>query len=297
MKKKEKAISNMIHDFPIVVQIWTFEMVLEIGDRFGQHLGEHFPLLLGWTSTKQPQQRTYDAFFNNLHVYSTLWPTEAEQGQPHIATLVSFNDRPIPALDDHARDSVAPQFHAECLCTLEESTSEDDTSNEAHEGSGTSYEEEESGADDSREVEDYGGFANYAGHHRSLDGPDKDMGIDRQEEDGMCITEEHMEPCPDEQDMPLPTETESLQGTTDIAHIQPCPDNHPVPVSTRTEEVQVEGGHHPSPDDRDEEQDMLPSGTEHLQDTADIESYPDNDPVSVPTGTDEVQSIPSFIEN
>ncbi|CAA3013033.1 Hypothetical predicted protein [Olea europaea subsp. europaea] len=149
---------------------------------------------------------------------------------------------------------------------------------------------------------DYGGFADYVGHHPLPDDPDKDMGIDRQEEDGMCITDEHMEPCPDEQDMQLPTGTESLQSTRviyeqiDIAHIQPYSDDQPVPVPTRTEEVQTEGGHQPSPDDRDEEQDMLPTGTEHLQYTTDIKPCPDNDPIPVPVGTDEVQGIPSFIE-
>ncbi|CAA3029003.1 Hypothetical predicted protein [Olea europaea subsp. europaea] len=111
---------------------------------------------------------------------------------------------------------------------------------------------------------DYGDFVDYAGHHPLRDGPDKDMGIDRQEGDDMCITEEHMEPCPNEQDMPLPT------GTKNIAHIQPCPDDHPVPVPTRIEEV---------------------------QDTADIEPCLDNDPMPVPAGTNEVQGIPSFIEN
>ncbi|CAA3032969.1 Hypothetical predicted protein, partial [Olea europaea subsp. europaea] len=97
------------------------------------------------------------------------------------------------------------------------------------------------------------------------------MEIDRQEGDSMCITEEHIEPWPDEQDMPLPTGTESLQGTwviyehIDIAHIQPCPDNHPVLVSTRIKEVQAKWSHHPSHGDRDEEQNKLPSGIEHLQ--------------------------------
>ncbi|CAA3032968.1 Hypothetical predicted protein, partial [Olea europaea subsp. europaea] len=62
--------------------------------------------------------------------------SHSSRGQPHIATLVPFDNRPVFALDDLARDSVAPQFHAECLGTPEESTSEDETSNEAHEGSG-----------------------------------------------------------------------------------------------------------------------------------------------------------------
>ncbi|CAA2961561.1 Hypothetical predicted protein [Olea europaea subsp. europaea] len=47
----------------------------------------------------------------------------------------------------------APQFHAERLGTPEESTSDDDTSDESHGRSGTSGEEEESGVDDSGEVE------------------------------------------------------------------------------------------------------------------------------------------------
>ncbi|CAA2972788.1 Hypothetical predicted protein [Olea europaea subsp. europaea] len=83
---------------------------------------------------------------------------------------------------------------------------------------------------------DYRGFADYAGHHTSCDDPDKDMGIDRQAGDDMCITEEHMEPCPDEQDMPLPTGIESLQDTADI---KPCPDNDPMPVPAGTNKVQV----------------------------------------------------------
>ncbi|CAA3001053.1 Hypothetical predicted protein [Olea europaea subsp. europaea] len=53
MKKKENAI-------------WAFKAVPEIGDRFGQRFDERSPRLLGWTSTKQPQHRTYDAFFKNI---------------------------------------------------------------------------------------------------------------------------------------------------------------------------------------------------------------------------------------
>ncbi|CAA3023394.1 Hypothetical predicted protein [Olea europaea subsp. europaea] len=70
-KKKKKAISYTVHNFPIAVQ---------------------------------------------LHV--TLHPTEAERGQPHIATLLSFNDPPILALDDLDKDNVPPQFHSEPLAVL-----------------------------------------------------------------------------------------------------------------------------------------------------------------------------------
>ncbi|CAA2952079.1 Hypothetical predicted protein [Olea europaea subsp. europaea] len=87
-----------------------------------------------------------------LHVYATLHPTKTERGQPHIVTLVLFNDHPVLALDDLARDSVASQFQAERIGTPKEGTSEDETSDEAHDGGGTSGEEEESGADESEEA-------------------------------------------------------------------------------------------------------------------------------------------------
>ncbi|CAA3024135.1 Hypothetical predicted protein [Olea europaea subsp. europaea] len=261
-EKKEKAVRYTVHSFPIAVQIWVFEAVPEIGDRFGWRLA---------TCVR-------DAVPHR----SRAWTTS-------IATLMPFDDRPVPALDDLARDSVAPQFHAKRLGIPEEGNSENETSDEAHEGSGTSGKEEESGADDSGEVEDYRDFADYAGHHPSRDDPDKDIGIDKQEGDGMCITEEQTESCPDEQDMPLPTGTKVCKAH--IAHIHPCLDDHPAPVPTRIEEVQAKGGHHPSPGNRDEEQDMLPIGTEHLQDTADIEPCPDNDPMPVPLGTNEVQVL------
>ncbi|CAA3017002.1 Hypothetical predicted protein [Olea europaea subsp. europaea] len=118
----------------------------EIGNRFGQRLGERSPRLLGWTSTKHPQQCTYDALFKNvqLHVYATLRPTKTERGQPHIVTLVLLNDHLVPVLDDLTRDSVAPHFQAERI-----GTPEDETSEEAHDGGGTSGEEEESGVDES----------------------------------------------------------------------------------------------------------------------------------------------------
>ncbi|CAA2992940.1 Hypothetical predicted protein [Olea europaea subsp. europaea] len=49
-------------------EIWAFEAMPEIGDRFARRLGHQSPRLLSWTCTKQPQQRTYDAFFKNIKV-------------------------------------------------------------------------------------------------------------------------------------------------------------------------------------------------------------------------------------
>ncbi|CAA3009976.1 Hypothetical predicted protein [Olea europaea subsp. europaea] len=94
-------------------QIWTYEAVPELDERFDQRVGEQSPRLLCWTSTKQPQQRMYDAFFRDvqLHVHATLRPTEAERDLPCIASLVLFPDRPMQFLDDLARSVVEPQFH------------------------------------------------------------------------------------------------------------------------------------------------------------------------------------------
>ncbi|CAA2997842.1 Hypothetical predicted protein [Olea europaea subsp. europaea] len=50
--------------------------------------------------------------FMQLHVYATLRPTDAEAEQPYFSTLVSYDDPPVPVLDDIARTIVASQFNA-----------------------------------------------------------------------------------------------------------------------------------------------------------------------------------------
>ncbi|CAA2955916.1 Hypothetical predicted protein [Olea europaea subsp. europaea] len=111
--KNEKDVSYTIHGFSIVMQIWVYEAMPKLGDRFGERVGERSSRLLCWTSTKQPQQRTYDAFFRDvqLHVHATLRPTAAERDLPYIVSLVPFSDRPVQFLDGLARSVVGPQFH------------------------------------------------------------------------------------------------------------------------------------------------------------------------------------------
>ncbi|CAA2966692.1 Hypothetical predicted protein [Olea europaea subsp. europaea] len=94
-------------------QIWAYEAMPELDERFSERVGERSPRLLCWTSTKQPQQRTYDAFFKDvqLHVHATLRSTEVERDLPYIASLVPFSDRPVQFLDDLARKVVGLQFH------------------------------------------------------------------------------------------------------------------------------------------------------------------------------------------
>ncbi|CAA2939780.1 Hypothetical predicted protein [Olea europaea subsp. europaea] len=68
-------------------KVWAFEAISEIGECFGQRVGQRLPRILCWPARKQPQHRTYDAFFKNLHVYVTLWPTDAEAEQSYLCPL------------------------------------------------------------------------------------------------------------------------------------------------------------------------------------------------------------------
>ncbi|CAA3002938.1 Hypothetical predicted protein [Olea europaea subsp. europaea] len=81
--KNEKDVSYTIHEFPIAMQIWPYEVVLELSERFGQQ----------------------------FYVHATLLPTEVEHDLPYIASLVSFPDSSVQFLDDLARGVVGPQFH------------------------------------------------------------------------------------------------------------------------------------------------------------------------------------------
>ncbi|CAA2994727.1 Hypothetical predicted protein [Olea europaea subsp. europaea] len=69
-----------VHGFSIAMQIWAFEAI-PIGEKFGRRLGQQSPQLLNWTSTKQLQQRTYDAFFKNVqgNVGNSTGPSKEEE--------------------------------------------------------------------------------------------------------------------------------------------------------------------------------------------------------------------------
>ncbi|CAA3011564.1 Hypothetical predicted protein [Olea europaea subsp. europaea] len=100
-RRKEKEITCTVHGFPIAMQVWAFEAIPEIGERFGQRVGERLPRILRWSARKQPQHRRYDGFFKNvqLHEYATLRPTDAEAEQPDLSSLVPYDDPPVPVLD------------------------------------------------------------------------------------------------------------------------------------------------------------------------------------------------------
>ncbi|CAA2996729.1 Hypothetical predicted protein [Olea europaea subsp. europaea] len=176
--KRKKEITYTVHDFPIAMQnllkfnlsflfrqVWAYEALLEVGERFVQRVGERLPLLLRWSAQKQPQHRTYDAFFKNvkLHVYATLCPTDAEAHPPYFFTLVPSDDPPISILDKIARTFVAPRFNAS---GRDGHATRKDSNDEASEGgssveqtSGGDEENEWSGSD--RDGEDTGDFDGY----------------------------------------------------------------------------------------------------------------------------------------
>ncbi|CAA3027512.1 Hypothetical predicted protein [Olea europaea subsp. europaea] len=53
----------------------------------------------------------------DLHVSAMLRLTEAKLGQPYISTLLPFEDRTVPALDDVARDIIPSQLYPEPLAS------------------------------------------------------------------------------------------------------------------------------------------------------------------------------------
>ncbi|CAA2965345.1 Hypothetical predicted protein [Olea europaea subsp. europaea] len=72
-RRKEKEITCTVHGFPIAMQVWAFEEILEIGERFDQRV-------------------------------------EAEQ--PYLSSLMLYDDPLVPMLDDIVRTVVASQIHS-----------------------------------------------------------------------------------------------------------------------------------------------------------------------------------------
>ncbi|CAA2998623.1 Hypothetical predicted protein [Olea europaea subsp. europaea] len=140
-------------------KIWAFEVMPEIGDRFARRLGHQSPRLLIWTCTKQQQQRTYDAFFKNIKLYvsATLHPIEAELGQPYISTLLPFEDRTVPVLDNVARDIIPPQLHPEPLASGGNVGNSRGECALVSSGGGSEDDEETGDSDDEGDDEEIGG--------------------------------------------------------------------------------------------------------------------------------------------
>ncbi|CAA3005805.1 Hypothetical predicted protein [Olea europaea subsp. europaea] len=132
------------------MQIWAYKAVPELDELFDQRVGERSPRLLCWTSTKQSQQRTYDAFFRDLHVHGTLRSTEAERDLSYITSLVPFPNCLVQFLDDLDRSVVGPQFHEAVPTSKGHDGSA--TGDDHYDESGTGAEDDETSASDDRQT-------------------------------------------------------------------------------------------------------------------------------------------------
>ncbi|CAA3014145.1 Hypothetical predicted protein [Olea europaea subsp. europaea] len=86
----------------------------------------------------------------DLHVFATLRPTEAELGQPCISTLLPFEDRTVPVLDEVARDIIPTQLYPDPLPSRENVVSSRRECTMVS-GGGGSEDDDESGDSEERE--------------------------------------------------------------------------------------------------------------------------------------------------
>ncbi|CAA3024919.1 Hypothetical predicted protein [Olea europaea subsp. europaea] len=157
--KNEKDVSYIIHGFSIVMQIWAYEDMPELGERFGERVGERSSQLLCWTFTKQPQQHTYDAFFRDVQFLDDLARSVVEP-QFHEAAPAGGEDDGSAASDEHDDESGAGVEDDETSASDDHQTPEgngDDGSK--HDDSGESVRDPSSktSASDSEDEEDASG--------------------------------------------------------------------------------------------------------------------------------------------
>ncbi|CAA2984373.1 Hypothetical predicted protein, partial [Olea europaea subsp. europaea] len=112
-----------------------------------------------------------------LHVHSTLHPTEAERGRPYISTLMPFEDCTVPILDEVVRDIIALQFHTEplgCGSNVENSTGafEEEESSEG----GSEDDEESRDSEGEEDSEESGGDENGDGNDEDFEEGEDDSG-------------------------------------------------------------------------------------------------------------------------
>ncbi|CAA3025780.1 Hypothetical predicted protein [Olea europaea subsp. europaea] len=93
----------------------------------------------------------------DLHVSATLRPIEAEFGQPYISTLLSFEDRTVPALDYVARDIIPSQLHPEPLASGGNVGNSRGECASVSSGGGSEDDEESGDSDDEGTGEETGG--------------------------------------------------------------------------------------------------------------------------------------------
>ncbi|CAA2980489.1 Hypothetical predicted protein [Olea europaea subsp. europaea] len=227
--KEEEGERDYVHSprLPHCIAGLAYEALPEVGERFAERVGERLARLLRWSGRKQPQHRTYDAFFKNvkLHVYATLRPTDAEAQLPYFSTLMPYDEPSILILDDIAGTVVMPQFNA--------SGSDD------HDGEHAAREDSEKEASEGRRSE------------KQTSGGDEEKGASGSDPDGgdsKDTGESHGEGS---------SASEDTRGGARDSSSSPWPPRDPSPERRSTMQVRAIGTSAPSLSRRDVEELLL----------------------------------------
>ncbi|KAL2511856.1 protein of unknown function (DUF1985) [Abeliophyllum distichum] len=83
-----------IYGFPIIFQMWIYEVCPEIGERFSEKLQTTYPRILNWDAHHQVHQTTILEFLNSTEVVllPILQPREEEVEQPYVYSLCVPDD-------------------------------------------------------------------------------------------------------------------------------------------------------------------------------------------------------------
>ncbi|CAA2961754.1 Alpha beta hydrolase [Olea europaea subsp. europaea] len=244
-RRKEKEITYMIHCFSIAMQVWAYEVLPKVGKHFSKRVDERLPRLLYWSARKQPQHRTYNAFFKNVefHVYTTLRPTDVKAQQPYFSTLVPRGQGHVGREDSDEEASEGRNSEEQTSGGDEEKdASGSDPDDEDSEDNDESDSDRSSVGEDTR-GEDRGA-SSLARPLRAIlvarAGPTTTAAVTRVEtEAGISsslpkdIYGGAAKPCSDEQDIPI--DTGNMQHA---AHIAPCQDDVNLPMAAAIKEVQ-----------------------------------------------------------
>ncbi|KAL2479771.1 Ubiquitin-like protease domain-containing protein [Abeliophyllum distichum] len=92
LKEGESRCRYSLHDFPLVIMIWAFEALPNLGKKFAKKYCDGIPRMLGW---EQPKRLTSSEVVNvleskELEVNSTLIPTKVELEEVYWKELTPY---------------------------------------------------------------------------------------------------------------------------------------------------------------------------------------------------------------
>ncbi|KAL2512434.1 protein of unknown function (DUF1985) [Abeliophyllum distichum] len=83
-----------IYGFPMIFQMWIYEVCPQIGERFAEKLQTTYPRILNWDAHHQVHRTTILEFLNSTEVVllPILQPREEEVEQPYVYSLCVPDD-------------------------------------------------------------------------------------------------------------------------------------------------------------------------------------------------------------